>query len=76
MNTEQFRLAVGRAWEENLTEGPKMVNTVVGVHNGDWVHLVKKMQEKQRSYEAKFEQIEAKVQELHRKADELSSGTN
>ncbi|MEL6811529.1 MAG: hypothetical protein AAFP76_09360 [Bacteroidota bacterium] len=76
MTAAQFELAVGRAWEENLNEGPKMVNTVVGVHNGDWANIVKKIQEKQRSYEVKYKAIEAKVNALDRKADELLIGTN
>ncbi len=71
MTAEDFVLTVGRSWEENLNEGPKMVNTVVGVHNGDWVNVVRKLQEKQKAYEAQFKVIEAKVNALDQKADAL-----
>ncbi len=71
MKAEDFQLAVGRSWEQNLNEGPKMVNTVVGVHNGDWVTIIQKLQKKQQAYEAQFEAIEAKVNALDKKANEL-----
>ncbi|MDC8002665.1 hypothetical protein POV27_01255 [Aureisphaera galaxeae] len=71
MQAEDFVLAVGRSWEENQNEGPKMVNTVVGVHNGDWVSVVQKLQQKQKAYEAQFKAIEAKVNALDQKAEEL-----
>ncbi|GAB5398660.1 MAG: hypothetical protein Aureis2KO_02450 [Aureisphaera sp.] len=71
MTAEDFKLSVGRSWEQNLNEGPKMVNTVVGVHNGDWVSIMKKMQQKQRAYEEQFKAIEAKVNALDKKANDL-----
>ncbi len=76
MKAEDFKLTVGRSWEENVNEGPKMVNTVVGVHNGDWVTVVKKLQEKQKAYEDQFKAIEAKVNALDKKADNLLLETN
>ena len=76
MTAEDFVLAVGRAWEENLNPGPKMVNTVVGVHNGDWANIMKKLEAKQRAYENKFKAIEAQVEALEDKADELLLESN
>ncbi|MFL2991815.1 MAG: hypothetical protein ACJZZ7_08210 [Cytophagales bacterium] len=43
MISEKFRFAVGRSWDTNLNDGPKLVNTVIGVHNGDWVNIFKKI---------------------------------
>jgi len=71
MTAQDFKYAVGRSWEENLKEGPKLVNTVVGVHNGDWIQIVQKLQKKQELYEDKFKKIEAQVIELDNKANEL-----
>ena len=71
MTADAFVLAVGRSWEENLKEGPKMVNTVVGVHNGDWANIVKRLEEKQRAYERKFKTVEARVEALNAKAEAL-----
>lgn len=71
MTAQDFKYTVGRSWEENLKEGPKLINTVVGVHNGDWIQIVQKLQKKQELYEDKFKKIEAQVIELDKKANEL-----
>ena len=69
MTSKDHTLAVGRSWEERPNEGPKMVNTVVGVHNGDWARIMMKLEQKQRLYETKFNAIEARVRELNKKAE-------
>ncbi|MDI5899658.1 hypothetical protein, partial [Flavobacterium yafengii] len=71
MTAENFTLTVGRSWENRLAEGPKMVNTVVGVHNGDWVKIIKKIEAKQKTYEVKFIEMEAAVNTLDKKANNL-----
>lgn len=71
MKAEDHVLAVGRAWDNMPNEGPKMVNTVVGVHNGDWAKIITKIEEKQKLYEDKFEKIEATMKILDKKADNL-----
>lgn len=71
MKAEDHVLAVGRAWDNMPNEGPKMVNTVVGVHNGDWAKIITKIEEKQKLYEDKFEKIEASMKVLDKKADNL-----
>lgn len=71
MKANDYVLAVGRSWEENTNPGPKMVNTVVGVHNGDWVQLIKKIEAKQKAYEKQYKEIEAQVMSLDAKADAL-----
>ncbi len=76
MTANDFRYSVGRSWEANKVDGPKTVNTVVGVHNGDWVTIMKKMQDKQRAYESQFKAIEAKVNALDKKADTLLLDTH
>ena len=54
MSADDFRLAVGRSWETNENEGPKMVNTVVGVHNNDFLKIVSGMQQRLDAIEAKL----------------------
>lgn len=76
MTPEDFTKAVGRAWEEHLNEGPKMVNTVVGVHNGDWVKIIQKIEQKQKAYEQKYKSLEAMVSKLDEKAEAILTGAN
>ena len=57
MTIEDFKYAVGRSWDNDLTDGPKMVNTVVGVHNGDYLKILK-------SFENRFNALESKVDAL------------
>src|ERR1700754_4355002 len=61
MTTADFRLAVGRAWETKISEGPKMVNTVVGVHNNDFLRIVDGMQKKLDNNEQRLKMIEEKL---------------
>jgi len=64
MTAKQFKKAVGRAWEKNNLKGPKLINTVVGIHNGDWISIFKKIK-------SKHELIEDKVKILTQQVDEL-----
>ena len=64
MTANQFKKAVGRAWEKNNLKGPKLINTVVGIHNGDWISIFKKIK-------SKHEAIEEKVKILTQQVDEL-----
>jgi len=61
MRVEDYKLAVGRSWVTNGTDGPKMVNTVVGVHNNGFLTILKEMQEKSDNYEARLRAIEARL---------------
>lgn len=65
MTAEQLKFAVGRSWDNNLNSGPKMVNTVVGVHNGDYLHILQK-------YDQKFSESENRLQALEKRIDALS----
>lgn len=64
MTIEDFKFAVGRAWEANLESGPKMVNTVIGVHNGDYLNILKRYEQKFRESESRLESVEAKIDAL------------
>lgn len=62
MKVEDFKLAVGRSWDSNLREGPKMVNTVVGVHNHDFLNIIGSLQQKADKTEERLKAIENLLQ--------------
>ena len=64
MVAENFRFAVGRSWDTNLNDGPKLINTVIGVHNGDWVNIFKRFESNQKKFEDKLNEFEKTVNEL------------
>ncbi len=71
MTVEDFKLAIGRSWDTNLDAGAKMTNTVVGVHNGDYINILKKMDEKIRFSESRLESVEAKIDALSASLSEV-----
>ncbi|WP_459210528.1 hypothetical protein [Aquimarina rhabdastrellae] len=73
MTVEDFKYAVGRSWDNHPVAGMKMVNTVIGVHNGDWMHVIKKMQARQQANEQKINSLEASVEFIK---DQLHLNTN
>lgn len=76
MTSDDYKLAVGRSWENINREGPKVVNTVIGVHNGDWVNVVKKIKEKQDVFDDKMKEVEQKLNQLNEKLDLLEKEKN
>ena len=64
MTAEDYRLVVGRAWETINTDGPKMVNTLVGVQNNDFLKIIQKYQQKLATAEDRLDAIEKKL-EMH-----------
>ncbi|HEX4875876.1 MAG TPA: hypothetical protein VFV31_04340, partial [Chitinophagaceae bacterium] len=64
MSAEDFKYAVGRSWDNDAADGPKMVNTVVGIHNGDYLNILKGMDTKLNEADARLKTLEAKVESL------------
>ncbi len=64
MTIDDFKMVVGRSWDTNPDNGPKMVNTVVGVHNGDYLNILKRYEQKFMESEARLESVEAKIDAL------------
>ena len=64
MTIDDFKNSVGRSWENNDNNGPILVNTVIGVHNGDYLKILKKYEEKFKDAEQRFESLELKVDTL------------
>lgn len=59
MQIDDFKLAVGRSWDTNKKEGPKMVNTVVGVHNHDFLNIISGLQQKVSQTDDRLKAIES-----------------
>ena len=72
MTAADFRLAVGRSWGNNPAAGPKMINTVVGVHNGDWSIEVKKIQQSQEKLDTKIESLSSKIRRIAQKIKKVN----
>ncbi|MGM0377796.1 MAG: hypothetical protein ACQEQ0_13575 [Bacteroidota bacterium] len=64
MAVEDLKSAVGRAWDTNPDNGPKMVNTVVGIHNGDYLNIFKQYEKRLKSSEDRLEALESKFEIL------------
>jgi hypothetical protein len=65
MEVEDFKYAVGRSWDSIDTEGPNMVNTVVGIHNGDYLKVLKKFEDNIQSSEKRLESLEEQVEAIN-----------
>lgn len=61
MSPENFKNAVGRAWATDESDGPKMVNTVVGVHNNNFINLIKDLKERTDKNEARLKILEERL---------------
>jgi hypothetical protein len=61
MKVEDYKLAVGRSWATNEKNGPKMVNTVVGVHNNGFLTIIKELQQRADTNDARLKAIEEKL---------------
>lgn len=62
MKVEDYKLAVGRSWDTNEKAGPKMVNTVVGVHNHDFLNIIAGLQQKAQQTDDRLKAIENMLQ--------------
>jgi hypothetical protein len=65
MTPEQARYVVGRAWETKPQDGPKRVNTVIGVDNGYFLQLLQQQQQSVQSMDARLAAIEARLDMPH-----------
>ncbi len=61
MTVADYKLIVGRSWDTDEKNGPKMVNTVVGLHNNDFLKFVSDLQQKAQTTEERLRTIEEKL---------------
>ncbi len=67
ITAEDLKLSVGRAWENSTNEGPKMINTLIGIQNGDYLNILKKSQDKVESMEKRLAALEEKIMNSNNK---------
>ena len=73
MTAKDFELAVGRAWEGVNVNGPVLVNTVVGIHNGDYSRIFKKMDNQIKNNADRLDQLESKISAISSTLNHLES---
>ncbi|MCW3110724.1 MAG: hypothetical protein JWQ09_5230, partial [Segetibacter sp.] len=56
-----YKFVVGRAWETNLNEGAKLVNTLVGTHNKPILDVLSSNEEKVNKLDSRLNSLEAKA---------------
>jgi hypothetical protein len=61
ITAEDLKLSVGRAWENSTNEGPKLINTLIGIQNGDYLNILKRSQDKLETLEVRLAALEAKM---------------
>jgi len=75
LTPEDMRFVVGRAWETKPGEGPKMVNTVVGIHNGDYVRILQQYEKRISATEARLDNLSresaSRMEALESRVDQL-----
>jgi hypothetical protein len=64
MTTADIEKAVGRSWESMSGAGPKLVNTVVGVHNGAFIQVMKKYESRLDDTDKRLSSIEKQLGNL------------
>lgn len=64
MSIEDYRTAVGRAWSTNKSEGPKLVNTVIGVHDGKWLNILKDFKKKHETTNQRLNNLELELMQI------------
>lgn len=73
IKAEELALVVGRSWETHEGKGPKLVNTVIGVHNGDYINILKKFENKFKESEARLENLESKIDILFAESEQAKA---
>jgi hypothetical protein len=64
MTVEDFKRIVGRSWDTNEKTGPKMVNTVVGVHNNDFLNIVGTLQQRAETLQQRADNSEQRLKNI------------
>lgn len=75
MTAEKARLTVGRSWENKPNEGPKMVNTVIGVDNGNFLKIIQDNQHQVNELDARVRALEAKMEAMMNGAQSRAEAT-
>jgi hypothetical protein len=64
ITAEDLVLTVGRSWESSEDDGPKFINTVIGVHNGEYLKILQRFEQRLDASEARLQSLESKLDVL------------
>lgn len=64
LELEDYKKIAGQAWENNLNQGPKIINCLVGKTSKTWIDEVTKYEKKQSELEQKIQKIENKFKKV------------
>ena len=67
MKAEYYKYVVGRSWETNLKDGPKLVNTVVGVNDYDFAEELITIEKQQENLDSNINSLEMKLKAISEK---------
>jgi hypothetical protein len=73
MMPRDYKLAVGRSWETNSNEGPKLVKIVVGVHANSWANEIIKIEQQQQQLDHTIESLEERIQRISKSLEGVTS---
>lgn len=76
MTSVDFTMTVGRSWDDNHSEGMKVVNTVVGLQNGDWSRQVEAIEKDQAQFDAKISSLEEKLLQIEMDLNAVDNTSN
>lgn len=75
MTPEQVRISVGRAWDTNRNDGPKMINTVIGVDNGGFLKLLQDNRSVIEVLSTNLDALNAHINKLESRLESFISGS-
>lgn len=67
LTKDQALLVVGRSWDTNINAGPKMINTVIGVDNGQFLKILQDNNTEIESGRSQVTELENRVRSLETK---------
>ncbi len=73
MTPIDYKLAVGRSWETNRQEGPKVVKIVMGIHNNTISQDVASVENQQKELDIKIETLEERLARISEKLENTSA---
>lgn len=67
MQPTDYQMMVGRSWETNANEGPKLVKIVMGLYTNGWIKDVNAIETQQQELDKTIESLELKLQRISKK---------
>jgi len=74
LTIEMMPKIVGKAWDNNNSDGRKLVNTVIGLKNNEWVNLIKENQQRTKQLEEQVNKLNEELNLSNETLFELVTG--